>query len=164
MAFIAVDVTLENKGYRILKRGIIDTGYKGVIFLDDDLAKPLGIDLTREGRPAQFYGVGGQMKLGWSVPLDRISIETIPGCALEKIPAATVGALDIPDAQVLLGHGFIRSTGMVIDFSKPELRISCRGGSPAVVAEEEAELFPMHLIYGAGIALGAILVLMFLTD
>lgn len=134
-ALIWVDVELQNKGKRVVARGIVDTGAEGFAFVDSGIAAQIG--LTQVGAPVPYAGVGGQTSLGFRSPLDRMTILDNPDCNLGGFKVLVGDMSRLSDIKILVGEDFIRSTKLIPEpVGESGWAIGCMKGEKIPIPEK----------------------------
>lgn len=159
-SLIRVDLEFQKGNRTTRARGIVDTGAEGFAFIDNSLAYDLGVQ--GGGTPVPYVGVGGDTKLGFKTPIDRMTILDNPDCSLGRFDVLIGDMSRLSDIRVLVGEDFLKSVGATLELTEAGVSIACQKGAKVPIAEK----WPREVIVlaaGFGVAFVAIAAVFLLT-
>jgi len=157
MSQIRVGVQISYKGKSVNAIALFDTGAETYAFIDTALAAKLGLP---QGEAIGYSGIAGS-DIGFKSAVDSLSLKDNPSCAVTNNVPVLVGTVTVPNVSMLIGEYFVKTTGMVTDFSKGSMTTACKGGPTVAVSQP----IPTEYWVLGGAALAALVaVVLFLGD
>lgn len=153
---IRMKVRLSYGGRSVDAVALHDTGAETYAFIDQSIASKLGLP---KGEAIGYSGIAGS-SVGFKSQVDNITVLDNPQCSLSKSPVI-VGAVSVPNVQLLIGEYFMRSTGMVTEITEDGAKISCKKGPSVAVSQP---IPTEYLIMGGAVVVAAIVAFIFLKD
>jgi len=123
----------------------VDTGATRIyVLVSPTAAEKLGLPKKAAGRVGV---VGGGTAPAFESELDRVEIEDIPACAINK--PKTIIATPISEVDVLIGEDYLKALGAKIEYTDKGPALSCRGGIPGIGLPEWGDW--QYIAVGVGI-------------
>ena len=136
---------LSYKGKSIPVVAGIDTGATRIyILVSPTIADKLGLPKKNK---RSVGVVGGATITAYDTELDRVDIENIPACSINK--PQTIIATQVSEVDVLIGEDYLKALAAKIEYTDKGPLLSCRGGIPGLSLPEWSDW--QYLAIGIGV-------------